>query len=193
MTAPVVMWDIDDVLHPFSQLAHEACVRAGIVPDGMENPWVWAPFEIYGCTDQQWFDALAAATMERQLHWSHPSFAVLDAFVRLDKIGAEQHFITARGFMDNPQEIRNITIEWVDHFFGGFYKTLTFTKDKGAKALELGVTHAIDDHLQNYADLVQVGVETYLMDMPWNQNAVGVRRVKSVTEFVDAIEKGLPA
>lgn len=195
MTAAVIIHDIDDVWHPFSELAHEASVRAGIVPEGMENPWEWAPFDTYGCTDQEWFDALSAATPSGDLHMSVPSDEDLTAFDRLTALGCQQHFVTARGFMDNPGVIRDLTLTWVDEWFAGRYGELIFTQDKGAAAKQLMLHHVptfgIDDHLRNYYSLSAVGVKTYLMNKPWNHHEpiLDDFRVNSLSEFAAAIEK----
>lgn len=195
MTTAVVIHDIDDVWVPFSENSHLASVAAGIVPEGMDNPWVWAPFEIYGCTDQDWFDALSAATLRRELHWSEPADEDMEAFVRLAHLGCQQHFVTARGFMDNPGLIRDITRDWADEFFAGLYGELIFTKEKGEAARQLKLANVpifgIDDHTRNYDALTAAGVTTFLMNKPWNQgHAVpSDRRVNSLSEFAEAIEK----
>jgi hypothetical protein len=193
MSNPVIIWDIDDVWHPWYSIAHQASVDFGLAHEGTPMPTTWSPHEEYGCTLEQWVSALDAWTLDGRLHASTPQDDDLQVFAELYVAGCDHHFVTARGFMGEYADvIRVLTHDWCDRHFGALYESLTFSRDKGATARELHATHAIDDNIGNYLSLEEAGVEVYLMDQPWNQDAPShVRRVKSITEFGAAIEKGL--
>ncbi|MBC7593301.1 MAG: hypothetical protein H7288_05085 [Kineosporiaceae bacterium] len=193
MSRLVVIHDIDDVWHPWCDLAHEASIIAGLCEVGTPCPNTWEPYETYGCSPQDWFSALDLATRTGFLHQSEPRAADLEAFDDLTDAGVEHHFVTARGFMDNADLIREITASWLDTHFDGKYETLTFSKQKGDVAKRISATHAIDDNLGNVEDLERAGVRTFLMDKPWNheRTPAGVTRVKSIREFADRILEGV--
>lgn len=193
MSRLVLVWDIDDVWHPWCDLAHEASIIAGLCPAGTPAPGTWTPYEAYGVPRERWYEALDLATRTGFLHQSDPKPEDLEAFDDLTEAGAEHHFVTARGFMDNPELIREITSQWLDTHFDGKHQSLHFAKAKGSVASRLGATHAIDDNLGNVEDLEGYGVRTFLMDQPWNRERTpfGVTRVKSIREFADAVIEGV--
>lgn len=193
MTGPVIVWDIDDVWHPWYRLAHEASIVAGLVPPETPLPDTWLVYEAYGVPAEDWYDVLDLATRTGFLHHSEPEEADLAAFDELTAAGAEHHFVTARGHMANADLIKEITASWLDTHFDGQYESLTFSRDKGAEAARLRATHAIDDNLGNAEGLVGYGIQAYLLDQPWNRERTptGVARVKSIREFADRILEGV--
>ena len=193
MRAGVIIWDIDDVWHPWCDLAHKASIIAGLCPENTPAPNTWTPYEAYGVTAEEWFAALDIATRAGYLHDSVPSESDMAVFDELEDAGFEQHFVTARGFMDNGELIKEITGSWVETHFNGRHAGLHFAKLKGDVAKRIGGTHAIDDNLRNCEDLERCGVRTFLMDKPWNHGAtpIGVTRVKSIREFGDAVLEGV--
>lgn len=192
--SPVIIWDIDDVWHPWMDLSHTACVNSSLVDCGAPTPTTWHPWEEYGVEKEAWIQVLDAATITGELYESTPSEEDLSVIRRLWALGADHHFVTARGFFGNhPDHVRALTASWVEEHFRGFYYSLSFSVSKGDNAVALQATHAIDDSLTNYHAFEEAGVETYLMDRPWNRSTEGrsVRRVRSIAEFGDAIEKGI--
>lgn len=189
---PVIIWDIDDVWHPWYAIAHRASIDFGLTTEDAPMPTTWAPHEHYGCTLEQWVTALDAWTVSGELHASTPTDEDLGVFASLWIMGADHHFVTARGFMGQHAElIRALTREWVDKHFHGYYYSLDFRRDKGARAKELRATHAIDDNYGNWLDLTEAGVRTFLRNQTWNEDAdvPDHLRVNSIAEFGAAIEK----
>lgn len=192
MSRFVIVWDVDDVWHPWCDLAHQASIIAGIAAEGSPAPGTWTPYETYGVPREDWYHALDLATRTGFLHNSEPKAEDLEAFDDLTEAGAEHHFVTARGFMANADLIKEITSQWADTHFDGKYESLHFSREKGPVASLLGATHAIDDNLGNVEDLERYGVRTFLMDQPWNQGVapLGVTRVKSIRDFADSVLEG---
>lgn len=183
-----IIWDLDDVLHPWYAAAHEASIRAGIAFIGSPLPTTWYPYEEYGVEAQAWFDALATATADGSLYGNAPVEGAVEVIEGFHELGYAQHFVTARGFMAHADAIREQTLLWVEEHFGSWYGELIFTREKGIAALELGATHAIDDNVSNCLDLHEAGVETYLADQTWNQDAPAfLHRVHSIDEFAAAV------
>lgn len=187
----VVGWDIDDVIYPWFDKAHEACVLAGLGKAEKVKPTSWYPYEEYGCTDQEWFDVLALVTENGWLYGHDLEPGALDIMIELDRLGVEQHIVTARGFMAHGEKIREQTHAMLERFLVP-HASVTFTRDKGKAALELGLTHAIDDNVGNYMAISEVGVDTYLRDRPWNQSHIvpASRRITDLAQFARVIKRG---
>lgn len=179
--------DFDEVVYPWYDRAHEVCELAGITGD-CTRPLTWFPYDEYGCTKEDWLKALADATDSGFLYSASPMKGAVNALWKLYNVGAEIHIITARGgWPETADAVRAHTMEYLDRWDFPTDR-VHFTPDKEAVARQLGVTHAIDDHLLNYQAFERAGALTWLHDQPWNMAPdFKVRRVSSLTEFVDTI------
>jgi hypothetical protein len=185
-----VGFDIDDVLFPWYLRAHEACVEAGIT-NGVE-PTSWRPYEEYGCTKQDWLEALDVVTLKGNLYIKHgPDEDALRALRSLYFDGHEVHLITARGFIGHSRLISQHTVRWLE-IHAVPYKTLSFTRAKGARAEQLELDFFLDDNVDNFMDVYAHGIsQSYLLDRPWNRDDVrgSFARVKTVQQYVDFIKE----
>jgi uncharacterized HAD superfamily protein len=185
-----VGFDIDDVLFPWYARVHEACVEAGIT-NGIE-PTSWRPYEEYGCSLEDWLEALDVVTLKGSLYIkTGPDEDAARALRSLVFDGHEVHLITARGFIGHSRLIQQHTVRWLEQYAIP-YKTLTFTRQKGIKAAALGLDFFIDDNVDNWWDIFQHGVEqSYLLDRPWNQGEIraSFSRVPTVQKYVDIIKE----
>jgi hypothetical protein len=191
-----VGFDIDDVLFPWYLRAHDACVVAGIT-NGI-TPATWRPYEEYGCTKEQWLAALDVVTLNGDLLLnSGPDEDAARALRSLLFDGHEVHLITARGFLNQGALIKKHTIRWLERYAIP-YKTLSFTRAKGPRAVELGLDYFIDDNEQNWLDVRRAlpwafpaTPRSFLLDRPWNQGATTFprERVSSVQQYVDIIKE----
>ena len=189
MRAFKVGFDIDDVLFPWYARAHEACVEAGIT-NGVE-PTTWRPYEEYGCSKEDWLEALDVVTLKGSLYIKHgPDEDAARALRSLLFDGHEIHLITARGFIGHSRLISQHTVRWLEQFAIP-YKSLTFTRDKAGPINLKGVEWFLDDNVGNWQAVAQKTMaQSYLLDRPWNQDAAaGSHRVKSVQEYVDIIKE----
>lgn len=177
--------DIDDVLTGWYAKAHEISMDAGITNG--KTPTSWAPFNEYGCADQEWFDALALATLDGRLYSTEPYEGAIEALQRLMDAGHSVHLVTARGFLTHGDLIREQTVQWLAEH-GIPHDTLTFSKRKSVVRTD----YFIDDSEKNVKELAAMkdGPIVYLLDQPHNQHFYWPRRIESVSEFVDEILSG---
>lgn len=172
--------DIDDVLYPWYDVAHRVCEAAGIT--GGVTPTSWNPYLEYGCTDQDWFDSLAAATLSGELYGADPFPDVIDQLERLVDAGHTVHLVTARGNLAHSVVIREATVLWVARHQVPHH-SLTFADDKRAVLTDV----FLDDAPHNY-DQLDGHTEVWLLDARHNHDhRAGRRRVASVAEFVDQV------
>lgn len=183
-----VGFDIDDVLFPWYQRAHQACKEAGITND--VEPTTWKPYLEYGASKEAWLEALDVVTLKGTLYLEHgPDEDAARALRSLIFDGHEVHLITARGFIGHTRLIQQHTCRWLERYAIP-YKTLSFTRRKGPKATELGLDYFIDDNVQNWLDVAATeDTASYLLDRPWNQDPITRYRVRSVQEYVDIIKE----
>lgn len=172
--------DIDDVVYPWYATAHAISEAAGIT-NGNE-PTSWAPFDQYGCTDQEWYDVLAEATLNGALYMQRPIPGAIEALERLHGAGHTIHLVTARGFLTHGTEIRLQTVEWLEAL-NVPHDTLTFSKRKAVVPTDF----FIDDSEKNVLELANHGVRTYMMNQPHNQHVDYPFRVNHISEFVDEV------
>jgi hypothetical protein len=172
--------DIDDVLYPWYDTAHQLCVEAGIT-NGV-TPCTWAPYEDYGCTDQEWYRVLSAGAQTGALYDAEPISGTVEQLCRLRDAGHTVHLVTARGSLRHGPRIQMLTIQWL-HQHGVPHDSLTFAKDKRAVITDV----FLDDAHHNY-DQLDGYTEVWLLDVQHNgAHREGRRRVGSVKEFVDMV------
>lgn len=193
MKRTVIGWDIDDVVYPLYPLMHKAAVMAHLGnATEAKLPTTWYPWEEYGCSMEEWQDALAIAIEAGWLYGGEPDAEVVQMILELDRLGVEQHFVTARGFLALPDKVRQQTEDMLMHHLIP-HASLTFTRDKGEVARRLNLTHAVDDNVGNYMAFSECGVDTYLWDRPWNQAHIVPpgRRITDPEQFARVIKRGV--
>jgi hypothetical protein len=86
---------------------------------------------------------------------------------------------------------RSIPVEWTEEWLqnNGFptkkVYSIPFGASKVAIAKESGITMFVDDRYENFVELNNAGIFTWLFDAPHNQKYdVGFRRIKSLKELV---------
>jgi uncharacterized HAD superfamily protein len=183
-----VGFDIDDVLFPWYARAHEACVEAGIT-NGV-TPISWKPYEEYGCSKEDWLEALDIVTLKGNLYLKHgPDEDAARALRSLVFDGHEVHLITARGFIGHSRLISQHTVRWLEQFAIP-YKTLSFTRAKGLRARQLDLDYFLDDNIDNWFDVNSTACPAFLLDRPWNQHPeITASRVTTVQQYVDMIRE----
>jgi len=70
------------------------------------------------------------------------------------------------------------------------YESISFTASKGKMCYILGIDVAIDDVYEKCEDMAKYGIETLLMDWPWNQceTIPLIQRVNNWSEIVDILK-----
>lgn len=173
--------DIDDVIYPWFDVAHEVCTFYGI--DNGRVPSSWHCWEDYGCTEDEWIEAIENATRTGWLYQAgDPIPGAITALHALKEAGHKIHLITARGFFRYPWAIKRETVHWL-HEWDIPYDSLTFTQDKSLYRMDL----FIDDSIKNVADIRMAGVPCFLADAPHNQDIEDEQRVSGLAEFASII------
>lgn len=175
--------DVDDVLFPFSRIAHALCVQAGVA-NGREVDR-WEMHESYGCTRAEvWDDVLYPAYAEGML--LNAPYAGTRAILTAlrDDHGHSVHLVTARGY--EPRYggmVREHTSRWLETYELPF-DSLTFTKDKTDVRTDI----FLDDSVKNVKRLVEHGTNAYLADQPHNRSDTYLHRVADLAEFCDIVK-----
>lgn len=172
--------DIDDVLFPWFDKAHDACVRAGVT-NGI-TPSQWQCWMDYGCTEDQWLEVMRVATLDGSLYTGDAYPGAADALRSLRDAGHSIHLVTARGFFQHGDLIRKHTVEWLE-VADIPHDSLTFSKDKTLVRTDVFV----DDSWRNVEQLTAAGVHTWLVDAPHNHTVTYPHRVPDVVEFARII------
>ena len=184
-----IMVDIDEVICPTIDSIHDLALEKGL-HDGSKPMSTWRGYEQYGVPEEVYWDLWSDFALSGGYLNTEPIPGSLEALRRLYWEGHHIHIVTARGFMNHSQEIREWTPEWVAEF-GVPHHTLTFAQNKVAAQDHIGVRfdYAIDDSPRNFAELLQAGVEAYLQHHPHNAAVETDRRVQTLGEFAEIILK----
>lgn len=166
---PQIGLDYDDVIYPWFDQAHLACLRAGIAKS-WHKPVTWHPYLTYGVSKEDWIAVLDEAAISGDLYHQPVERWKVDLIRRMYNRGYGIHFITARGsFGDNGKIIEKHTRS--NLISSGIpYDSLTFSRDKVTPALELGLDYMLDDSPSNFDLLTGAGINAYLQDERWNQD-----------------------
>lgn len=183
--------DVDDVLFPWTDNAHAACVAAGIT-NGAEITQ-WGFHQDYGVTAEELWKVLHEAYRNGML-LGEPYPGVVEQITRLKVAGHSVHLITARGFEygSDPEqhaialEVRCDTTAWVREY-SIWHDSLTFAQDKSILRADAG----LDDSLRNCVEMSRGGAVMWLMDQPHNQGLTSdefmIPRAASLKHFVDLV------
>lgn len=177
-----IMLDYDDVITPWADPVHAQCEADGITGGNMYSSWhMW---QDYGCPKEAWEDSVIRATTNGLYTDTDPFPHAVNTINNLLWRGHRIHIVTARGFMQNGDQIRQWTRDALaKHGIG--HTTLTFAKDKveAMEALETVFDFAIDDGVHNYENLDKAGVPVWLHSQPHNVSYQAERRIDSLWEF----------
>jgi uncharacterized HAD superfamily protein len=98
-----------------------------------------------------------------------------------------------------PGKFREKTEEWIKKNFPGIDKIIfireeyqSVCKEKGQICKEAGVDLFIDDHINNILNCTKFGINTILINYPWNRSAEineRIKRADSWEEIMGLIEK----
>lgn len=176
--------DIDDVIYPWFDTAHSLCERAGIT-NGV-SPTTWRPFDQYGCTEQEWWEALEQPTRTGDLYYAMPIAGTMFALRRMREAGHTVHLVTARGAREYGDLIRRHTIGWLAAWAVPF-DTLHFTTIKSMVRVDVFA----DDSIDNVTELEGAGIPTCLISAAHNADAIHVWRRDNLGEFADDIVRGV--
>ena len=186
-----ILIDVDDVLYPWSAIAHDLLDLAGLTNGKPICTWDLA--ESYGppTTREAVWEVLDRPMLLRTLYMGRPIDGALAQLARLRGWGHRVHLVTARGtFGLNQEEIQALTREWV-RTWGVPLDSLSFAKDK---VNLMPFDYALDDRpstIEAFYREAEWPCKAFLMDACHNQTATGMPRVYSVREFADQVVGGV--
>jgi hypothetical protein len=140
---------------------------------GYSTPQVEAAWTTVADSENFWKALPKYPTTEADLFWLHKRWVM----------GDDIYFITSRpGHMVKQQ-----SEEWLNAFNGyGAYAvpnpTVILTSQKGLVCKALGITHFVDDRIENVMDVFtqSPGTLAYLFDRPWNHSSNWPHRITQI-------------
>lgn len=188
-----VMFDYDDVVFRTMLSIHDLAREAGLHNDDVDP--TWSGWEAYGCTPEAYWDLWSDFALSGGYINTPPIAEAAEAMRRLYFAGHRIHIVTARGFMNHANDIRQWTLEHTEEFAIPWH-TLTFAQDKVAAMWDLSrqghmaderFDYAIDDSPKHVNALRDAGVQAYLLNHVHNKLDPSPWRTETVSEFVDLI------
>lgn len=173
--------DIDGVIYDWEKSLRLWRVNArGIDPETMPVSDIWEVSEKWGISREELVsDCEAAVAAGWMFNRGTPINDARHQLLRLRNTGHSIHIITARDF--GPMTQPN-THRWFQRYSIPF-DTMDFSHDKTIRPLDV----MIDDKPGNIEALLDVGVDAYLQDRPYNQDYHYGKRVYSLRDFVDRV------
>jgi len=183
----VTGWDIDGVGANFGDSFHNYLREIGLGYLWKSGPtpepfWDW--YKDWGWTSEQFVAHCHAAADRGILFNTPPREGYREAIIDVKKMGHDIVVITDRPFGATPEVSENITYRWFEEYDIP-YDAIFFSADKAC----IPTDTFVDDKLENYDRLVEMGTATFLLNRPWNEENDGRRRINDIGEYVDAIEE----
>lgn len=169
------MWDLDGTaclwvpnFYPW------LCQRTGWQP----TEWsIWHHYRTHGMADEEFVGHLQAYAEEGGFGDQTPVPGFQEAVRQIKRAGHSQHIVT-----DRPA-IAEADTAWWASTYAPEIDTLTISRDKTVfTKYDDGPYWALDDRVENVANMREAGINAYLITWPWNQDA-DLPRVGSVEEF----------
>lgn len=178
--------DSDGVIYRFSLAYNAKLIELGHYVDLEGEPNTWDYFKSYGYTTEEFLTHLDELVDQRKIYCEGQLYEkdIPWLIAELRRAGNTIHIVTNR-FSGKSYSAQEATA----YFFkkvGIEYDSLTFAKDKTIVKTDV----FLEDHTKNYDDLTAAGVETFLVDRPYNQDGPGEYR-KRVGSFYEFAEKML--
>lgn len=199
----IAMIDIDGVLYPYVRhtpgVEHDTGAFAEVVSKLMKRPitelsvaagWMFFRDQWGLSMDEFWYcmreGTLRYDLFNRQIPCEGMSTAT--ELYRLRNLGVKLHLVTNRVIEGATDEATTQTKAWLTTW-GIPFDALIVSRYKVANG-HAGYRWSIDDNIDNYNALDEAACNPYFLTSPWNVDHPG-RRVDTLKEFVDTIEKEL--
>lgn len=184
--------DLDGCNIWFDRQYVTGCQALGLIEPGEYPPAdVWHFYETLDHSLQQFLDNCDLLA-DRGLLWMGPVMAgAKTMWDTITDAGHRVHVKTDRSFGSHPTASEVGTRIWLN-VEGLRHESVTFGKDKTAGT---PCDVMLEDRLDNYDDLAEVGTRAYLLDRPWNQpegqdwdrDGKSRRRIRTHDEFAEAV------
>ncbi len=185
-----IMIDIDDILTDFNRaflrIAHEMFEEVPLeVEVRVWDFWKSVPNLTLEMEEKVW----EVIRNTEDFYESLPPYASEEDLMRLGDLIAEGrhefYFITSRF----PTKGRNVQIQsqrWIQKVIDEPVSVIVSSR-KGELCEVLGIEYAVDDAPHHIENLLDHGINTYILDWPYNRHIEHRLRVKSLGEFLDSI------
>lgn len=142
----------------------------------------WSFYKEWGWTTDRFLDELKRFGSAGGFADDVPMEGSQQAIQRLLDAGHRVTFVT-----DIPETAEADRAWWIAFYFPGC--ELIISKDKTCfiDGESEGPFWGVDDKVENVDDLCRSAINGYVLDRPWNRNALHLPRVKTLDEFVDLV------
>lgn len=192
-----IMVDLDGVIYNYVEaFTHCVAERRRIPPDSLTPALSWTFYKQPGwnLTTAEFLEHMRHAIRRQDLFLRGNPYPGSWRALR-DLYPHELVIVSSRKYgVDTERFAWEQTLEWLDRNHMPYFEDIIITDSSQSKAdicKEFGLTHAIEDSLDNHNLLRSAGIESYLITRPWNEcgpEAVG--RVTSLAQFVEAVNGG---
>ena len=144
----------------------------------------WNFFHDWGISTQEFLDYSKKGVENKILFWTgDPIENSVDVVNNIRLAGHEVIIITHRGIFGEGESLaREATEHWLSlHGIG--YDDLVLTEDKTSVKTDI----MIEDKPENYLDLEKAGIESWIVDQPWNLHFEAKRRVPDLLAFEEKV------
>lgn len=182
-----VGFDLDGVLYDFGNSVRrylDSIGRPYGFKDNHHEPHTWEFYEYWGM-DRAEFAQICHDGADAGFIFTGPARAnAVWAVQSVKNAGHEVIIITDRQFGTQPVVSHDNTLKWLaEHSIP--FDDIYFSADKTCVKTDIFV----EDKLENYDALVEVGTPCVLIDRPWNQGAGDFRfRIKDIVEYPAIVE-----
>ncbi len=183
-----VGFDHDGVLSDFGGSVRDTLILTGqghLWPKDQLEPTQWNFYEKWDWDFDQ-FKALVDWGVDNgHIFTGHWREGAVEAMGDIAQMGHEVIVITDRFFGSVPENSHKNTIEAFQRA-GIEYDELHFSADKTCVPLDM----MVEDKWENFCKLTEAGVDTYLINRPWNEyGGYHPKRIDSVAEYADIVAK----
>lgn len=185
-----IMVDMDDILtnfnYAFMEVASEMFSSISLDAEPKEwDFWRSVPNLTLEIEEKVWEKIRRTPNFYETL----PAYASERDLRRLGKLVREGeheiYFITSR-FPTSGRSVQAQTQQWLIKYIGEPGAVIVSLR-KGELCRVLGIDFAVDDAPHHIENLLLHGVNTYIMDWPYNRHIEHRFRVKNLGEFLDSI------
>lgn len=181
-------FDSDGVLDNFSDGVREALIAKGLGHLWKSGPTpksFWNYYEDWGWTFPEFKELVDWGVDNGYIFTGHFRPGAVESVQRVRDLGHQVIIITDRAFGTDPMNSQRNTIKaYADA--GIVYDEIHFTSDKTS----VPVDTMVEDKIENFVALTKANVPTWLITRSWNEEfGPHPRRIASVTEYADVIEK----
>lgn len=186
VTLRPIVFDIDGVLADF--VCGFIRLAEGILKHQVKQKTHDTCWNDFGLTDSEIDLVWVEVKKQERLFWRYlPALANTKDFAELRCLNDQReiYFVTNRV----GEKAKLQTEQWLASY--GIPKpTVILSNKKVDIANAVGASHIIEDKLENVLNGACYGIKCYLIDRPYNQTDLPIPRVKTLSQFFEAVREG---